>query len=81
MVGDGANDCKAIQEANIGISFTASDAALTAPFCTTGQSIDCVEKVLLEGRGTMSINYEGAHIYLTVIYMRYIMHMIEVYKY
>lgn len=81
MVGDGANDCLAIQEANIGISFATADAALSSDFCTDNLSIDCVEKILLEGRSTMSINYEITHIYLLVVYMRYVMHMFEIYYY
>lgn len=29
----------------------------------------------------MSINYEITHIYLLVVYMRYVMHMFEIYYY
>jgi cation-transporting P-type ATPase 13A2 len=32
MVGDGANDCAAIKVADIGISFTDTDASFSAPF-------------------------------------------------
>lgn len=34
---------------DIGISFAAADAALSAPFSSRGESISCVEKILLEG--------------------------------
>ena len=32
MVGDGSNDSAAIREANLGISFSNSDASFAAPF-------------------------------------------------
>lgn len=50
MIGDGANDCKAIIQANVGISFSQNDASLSAPFSSLNQSISCVEKVFREGR-------------------------------
>lgn len=43
MVGDGANDCLAIQAANVGISFAAADASLSSDFCTDNSSLVCVE--------------------------------------
>jgi P-type E1-E2 ATPase len=32
MVGDGANDCSAIKQAHIGVSFISTDASFSAPF-------------------------------------------------
>lgn len=58
MIGDGANDCAAIKQGDIGISFAAADAALSAPFSSRGESISCVEKILLEGRCSKQINVE-----------------------
>lgn len=58
MVGDGANDCAAIREADVGISFSQTDAAISAPFISKDPSISCVEKVLLEGRANICSSYE-----------------------
>lgn len=54
MVGDGANDCAAIREADLGISFSETDAAFSAPFSSLLLTLDCVEKILLEGRASLS---------------------------
>ncbi|EAR92742.1 P-type family IC HAD ATPase (macronuclear) [Tetrahymena thermophila SB210] len=58
MIGDGANDCESIKQADVGISFSSSDAALTAPFSSKSDSISCVETILCDGRATMAINVE-----------------------
>jgi len=36
MIGDGANDCAAIKQGHIGISFAAADASFTAPYSVMG---------------------------------------------
>lgn len=58
MIGDGSNDCEAIKQADIGISFASADAALTAPFSSNDESIKCVELILADGRATMVNNIE-----------------------
>ncbi|KAL4456644.1 hypothetical protein ABPG74_000751 [Tetrahymena malaccensis] len=58
MIGDGANDCEAIKQGDIGISFATADAALTAPFSSNDDSIKCVETILLDGRATLTNNIE-----------------------
>ncbi|CAD8108289.1 unnamed protein product [Paramecium primaurelia] len=56
MCGDGANDCSAISQAQVGISFSEADASYTAPFSSKSTSLDCVVKVLLQGKAaTMTI--------------------------
>jgi len=42
---------------DIGISFAAADAALSAPFSSRGESISCVEKILLEGNTNIRQSY------------------------
>jgi P-type E1-E2 ATPase len=50
MIGDGANDCAAISQAHVGISFCTSDASYTAPFASQDTSINCLITILKEGR-------------------------------
>ncbi|CAK59464.1 unnamed protein product (macronuclear) [Paramecium tetraurelia] len=50
MCGDGANDCSAISQAQVGISFNEADASYTAPFISRSNSIDCVIKILQQGK-------------------------------
>lgn len=54
MVGDGANDCSAIKQSDVGISFVEGDGAFAAPFSSISPSLKCVENVLNEGRANLS---------------------------
>ncbi|CAD8127301.1 unnamed protein product [Paramecium sonneborni] len=58
MVGDGANDCSAIAESLVGVSFSSSDASYTSPFSNKSDSINCVILILLQGRATKRIIIE-----------------------
>eukprot|EP01017_Pseudomicrothorax_dubius_P038434 TRINITY_DN5757_c0_g1_i3.p1 TRINITY_DN5757_c0_g1~~TRINITY_DN5757_c0_g1_i3.p1 ORF type:complete len:559 (-),score=113.28 TRINITY_DN5757_c0_g1_i3:116-1792(-) len=58
MIGDGANDCAAIKQADVGISFSETDASHSAPFISLNSSIQCVLDVLCEARGTIVNNVE-----------------------
>ncbi|KAL4468761.1 hypothetical protein ABPG74_005264 [Tetrahymena malaccensis] len=66
MIGDGANDCSAIKQADIGISFTKTDASYSSPFSYSETSLDCVIKILAEGRCTLSSMIECYRYYLTI---------------
>ncbi|CAK86721.1 unnamed protein product (macronuclear) [Paramecium tetraurelia] len=52
MVGDGSNDCSAISQADIGVSFSQADASYTAHFSSLDQSIKCIVTILAQGRAT-----------------------------
>jgi cation-transporting ATPase 13A2 len=54
MVGDGANDCSALKQADVGISFSDADSSFCAPFSSLNTGISCLEKVLLERRGAVT---------------------------
>jgi len=59
MCGDGANDCGALSAANIGISLSVGEASVASPFTSKANNIQCVDKVLREGRNTVSITLDA----------------------
>ena len=79
MVGDGANDCSALKQADIGISFTEADASFCAPFSSLTTSIICVERVLLEGRATLLNNVEVFRYVMSIAFFKYISAVILTY--
>ncbi|KAL4468757.1 hypothetical protein ABPG74_005260 [Tetrahymena malaccensis] len=72
MIGDGANDCSAIKQADIGISFTKTDASYSSPFSYSESSLECVIKVLAEGRCTLSNMIEVFKNYLTMNMLKFV---------
>jgi cation-transporting ATPase 13A2 len=76
MIGDGANDCSALKQADIGISFSETEASFSAPFSSLDLSINCVEKILLEGRATL-LNYTEVFRYImTIAFIKYFANML-----
>lgn len=70
MIGDGANDCAAIKQGHIGISFASADASFSAPFAAIGESIGCVEKVLAEGKCVLVENIEVFRYYVSISFYK-----------
>ncbi|XP_068137274.1 probable cation-transporting ATPase 13A5 [Hyperolius riggenbachi] len=56
MCGDGANDCGALKTAHVGISLSDLEASVASPFTSKITNIECVSKLLKEGRNTLVIS-------------------------
>ncbi|KAG8581507.1 hypothetical protein GDO81_007695 [Engystomops pustulosus] len=52
MCGDGANDCGALKVAHAGISLSSLEASVASPFTSKIPNIECIPKLLKEGRNT-----------------------------
>ena len=57
--GDGANDCIALKEADIGISLSQTEASLSAPFISAIEDISCVGIVSAEGKAALTTNFDS----------------------
>lgn len=55
--GDGANDCGALKEADVGISLSEAEASVAAPFTSRKFEISCVLDVIKEGRAALSTSF------------------------
>ncbi|KAM4694337.1 putative cation-transporting ATPase 13A4 [Discoglossus pictus] len=57
MCGDGANDCGALKTAHVGISLSELEASVASPFTSKIANIECVPKLLKEGRNSLVTAY------------------------
>ena len=58
FVGDGANDCSALTEADVGLSLSADgEASLSSPFTSSSQSLLHVPLLIREGRAALVISF------------------------
>lgn len=55
--GDGANDCGALKESDVGISLSEAEASVAAPFTSKRFDISCVIDVLCEGRCALNTSF------------------------
>ncbi len=53
MVGDGANDCGALKQANIGLALSEAEASIGAPFTSKDLRISSIIDLLIEARAGM----------------------------
>ena len=58
MVGDGANDCGALKQADVGLSLSNTEASIAAPFTSTVQDISAVVLLLREGRCALTTSFQ-----------------------
>ncbi|XP_068220769.1 polyamine-transporting ATPase 13A3-like isoform X2 [Palaemon carinicauda] len=57
MCGDGANDCGALKAAHVGISLSEAEASVAAPFTSRTNNIECVPRIVCEGRCALTTNF------------------------
>ena len=59
MCGDGANDCAALKQADVGLSLSEAEASIAAPFTSKVQDISCIITLLREGRGALTTTFQA----------------------
>lgn len=62
--GDGANDCKALKKADVGLSLSVNEASLAAPFFSARVNISSYLDLMLEGRGALECNFQNFKFFL-----------------
>jgi cation-transporting P-type ATPase 13A2 len=53
MVGDGANDCGALKQANVGLSLSKSEASIAAPFTAYDLNVSAIVDLILNSRSAL----------------------------
>ncbi|KNE58820.1 HAD ATPase, P-type, family IC [Allomyces macrogynus ATCC 38327] len=57
FTGDGANDCAALKQADVGLSLSEAEASVAAPFTSTSHDITCILDVIKEGRAALVTSF------------------------
>jgi P-type E1-E2 ATPase len=58
MVGDGANDCGALKQADAGLSLSDAEASISAPFTSKILNISAEITLLRNGRAALVTNFQ-----------------------
>jgi len=58
MCGDGANDCAALKEANVGLALSSAEASIAAPFTSSTFDISSFIELLREGRCALVTSFQ-----------------------
>jgi cation-transporting ATPase 13A3/4/5 len=58
MVGDGANDCGALKQADSGLDLSETETSISAPFTSSVLNVGSVITLLRNGRAALSTNFQ-----------------------
>lgn len=72
MCGDGANDCGALKQADIGLSLSPAEASISAPFTSQVTNIAAMVEVIKECRAGLATNFSLFNIMATYALTQYV---------
>ena len=71
MCGDGANDCGALKQADIGLSLSPAEASISAPFTSKVEDISSMVELIKECRAGLATNFSLFNIMATYALIQY----------